>query len=186
MKNFVVAICTVSLLLNACGDKEEALIKKADKMHEAILTVDTHCDTPMNLMRSDYDLGVRNDNGRVDFPRMKEGGLDAEFFAVFLGQGPRTEEDHLRVHNRALTIFDAIHANVEKNSDQAEIAYTADDAYRINAGGKSVAFIGMENGYPVGNDLSRLEEYYKRGARFQIIWQHQILNYRMAESCHRK
>lgn len=166
MKKFIVAIFTLSLLLNACGDKEEALIKKADKIHEAILTVDTHCDTPMRLMRSDFDLGVRNDNGCVDFPRMKEGGLDAEFFAVFLGQGPRSEEDHLLTHNKAIAIFDAIHANVEKNSDQAEIAYTVDDAYRINGEGKTVAFIGIENGYPVGNDLSRLEEYYQRGARY--------------------
>lgn len=145
---------------------EDTLIRKADKIHQTILTVDTHCDTPMRLMRSDFDLGVRNDDGCVDFPRMREGGLDAEFFAVFIGQGPRTEEDHLRVYNRAIEIFDSIHANVDKNSDQAEIAYTADDAYRIKNKGKIAAFIGMENGYPLGNDISRVEEFYKMGARY--------------------
>jgi membrane dipeptidase len=166
MKKLFVALFAILLLIVGCAENEETLIKKANKIHEAVLTVDTHCDTPMRLMRSDFDLGVRNDNGCVDFPRMKEGGLDAEFFAVFLGQGPRTEEDHLRVHNTTLAIFDAIHKNVEKNSDQAEIAYTVDDAYRINNDGKTVAFIGIENGYPIGNDLSRIEEYYKLGARY--------------------
>lgn len=167
MKKYFIALFIISLLFTACGgNTEEALIKRADKIHETILTVDTHCDTPMRLMRSGFDLGVRNDDGCVDFPRMKEGGLDAEFFAVFIGQGPRTEEDHLKVYNRAVEIFDAIHANVEKNSDQAEIALTADDAYRIKSQGKIAAFIGMENGYPVGNDLSKVEEFYNRGARY--------------------
>lgn len=167
MNRIIVALFTVSMVLYSCaGDTEEALIKKADKIHKAILTVDTHCDTPMRLTRSDFDLGVRNDDGCVDFPRMREGGLDAEFFAVFIGQGPRTEEDHLRVYNRALSIFDAIHANVEKNSDQAEIALTVEDAYRLESQGKIAAFIGLENGYPIGNDLSRVEEFYNLGARY--------------------
>lgn len=156
----------MTMLFVSCGTEEERLISRADKIHEAVLTVDTHCDTPMRLTRSGFDLGVRNDNGCVDFPRMKEGGLDAEFFAVFIGQGPRTEEAHNRVHETALSIFDAIHKNVEKNSDQAEIAYTVEDAYRINKEGKIVAFIGIENGYPIGNDLSRIKQYYDRGARY--------------------
>ncbi len=166
MKRLIMLCVAATLLLASCGDQEEKLIKKADKIHETVLTVDTHCDTPMRLMRSDFDLGVRNDDGCVDFPRMKEGGLDAEFFAVFLGQGPRTEEAHLQVHEKALNIFDAIHKNVEKNSDQAEIAYTVDDAYRINKSGLTVAFIGIENGYPIGNDISRIKQYYDLGARY--------------------
>jgi membrane dipeptidase len=167
MNKLNVALFTGLILLGSCaGNTEEALIKRADKIHEAILTVDTHCDTPMRLMRSDFDLGVRNDDGCVDFPRMREGGLDAEFFAVYIGQGPRTEEDHLKVYNRALKIFDAIHTNVEKNSDQAEIALTVEDAYRIKNEGRIAAFIGIENGYPIGNDLSRVEEFYNLGARY--------------------
>jgi len=162
----LVMLVAASLLLVSCGDEEEKLIKKADKIHEAVLTVDTHCDTPMRLMRSGFDLGVRNDDGCVDFPRMKEGGLDAEFFAVFLGQGARNEEAHQKVHERTLNIFDAIHKNVEKNSDQAEIAYTVEDAYRINKSGKTVAFIGIENGYPIGSDISRIKQYYDLGARY--------------------
>ncbi len=154
------------LVVTSCGDEEARIIKKADNIHNKILTVDTHCDTPMRLMRSDFDLGVRNEEGCVDFPRMKEGGLDAEFFAVFLGQGPRNPEAYLEVYDKTLDIFDRIHENVEKNSDIAELAYTVDDAYRIKKTGKRIAFIGIENGYSIGNDLSKVEEFYDLGARY--------------------
>ncbi|MCD4770126.1 MAG: dipeptidase, partial [Bacteroidales bacterium] len=162
----ILFIAGLFITVTSCGNEEARLIAKADRIHNSMLTVDTHCDTPMRLVRSDYDLGVRNDNGCVDFPRMKEGGLDAEFFVVFIGQGPRVPEFNNEAHAAALTIFDAIHKNVEKNSDQAELAYSVDDAYRISKSGKSVAFIGMENGYPIGNDLTRIKQYYDLGARY--------------------
>ena len=89
---------------------------------------------------------------------MVEGGLDAEFFAVFIGQGPRNDSSYNKVHQKALDIFDAIHKNVEKNSSMAEIATTADDAYRLKKAGKIAAFIGVENGYPIGKDISRIKQ----------------------------
>jgi len=168
MKRFH-SIAIIALLLfvcSSCGDEEARIIKRADNIHQAILTVDTHCDTPMRLMRSGFDLGVRNDDGCVDFPRMKEGGLDAEFFAVFIGQGPRTPEAYEKVYDRTIKIFEAIHNNVEKNADIAALAFTDDDAYRIKKSGKRIAFIGIENGYPVGKDLSKVEEFYNLGARY--------------------
>jgi membrane dipeptidase len=154
------------LLLSACGTSEEQLARRADKIHESILTVDTHCDTPMDFSDPGFDIGVRHDEGCVDFPRMKEGGLHSEFFAVFTGQGPRNDSSFAKVHNDALFIFDAIRKNVEKNSSVAEISYTADDAYRIKKSGKIAAFIGIENGYPMGLDLSKIEQYYNLGARY--------------------
>jgi len=165
MKNFLFPVFFL-LLLSGCGTSEEDLVRKADKIHRDILTVDTHCDTPMNLVRSDFDMGVRNDRGCVDFPRMNEGGLDAEFFAVFLGQGPRNDSSYNIVHNEALKIFDAIHRNVTKNAEMAEIAYSPEDAYRLKKEGRIAAFIGVENGYPVGRDLSRISQYYDLGARY--------------------
>lgn len=167
MKYFnLVLLLFIFLITGSCGDKEAAIQKKADKIHAAVLTVDTHCDTPMRLIRSGFDLGKRNDDGCVDFPRMKEGGLNAEFFAVYIGQGPRNDSAHNAVYHRALDVFAAIHENVEKNSDQAELAFTVDDAYRLKQSGKIAAFIGIENGYPIGNDLSRVEEFYNLGARY--------------------
>jgi membrane dipeptidase len=156
----------ILLLSVGCGDSEQKILKKADKIHAAVLTVDTHCDTPMRLSRSGFDLGVRNNDGCVDFPRMFEGGLNAEFFAVYLGQGPRDDETNQRIYERTLGIFEAIHANVKKNSSMAEIALTPDDAYRLKREGKIAAYIGLENGYAIGRDLKKIEEYYNLGMRY--------------------
>ncbi len=149
-----------------CGNTEEQILKKADKIHAAVLTVDTHVDTPMRLSRPGFDLGVKNETGCVDFPRMLEGGLNAEFFAVYLGQGPRDSAGLESAYTRAKTIFKLIHENVEKNSTMAEIALVADDAYRLKKSGKIAAFIGMENGYPIGKDIKKVEEFYNLGARY--------------------
>jgi membrane dipeptidase len=162
----LINVSLILLLFTGCGTPEEQLIKKADKIHASILTLDTHCDTPMNFSDPSFDMGVRHTEGCVDFPRMVEGGLHAEFFAVFTGQGPRDESSFDLVYKKALDIFNAIHKNVEKNSDVAEMAYTADDAYRIKRAGKIAAFIGVENGYPIGKDISRIKELYDQGARY--------------------
>lgn len=154
------------ILTWGCVPREEQLKRKADKIHLSILTVDTHCDTPMDIYSSDLDLGVRHTEGCVDFPRMKEGGLDAEFFAVFTGQGPRDDSTFNKVHEKALEIFSAIHKNVEKNKLLSGIALTPDDAYRLKKEGKIAAFIGVENGYPIGRDISRVKQYYDLGARY--------------------
>jgi membrane dipeptidase len=138
----------------------------AERIHEKTLTVDTHCDTPMDMEKSDFDLGKRHTEGCVDFPRMIEGGLDAEFFAVFTSQGPRTDSVYNKVYDYALNVLETIHKNVEKNSDVAEIAVSPEDAYRLKKAGKISAFIGIENGYPIGRDISRVREFYDRGARY--------------------
>ena len=165
MKKVLTALLAV-ILLQGCNNSEEHLQKRAEKIHDNFLSVDTHCDTPMALEVSDFDLGVRHDEGCVDFPRMKEGRLDAEFFAVFTGQGPRDDSSYAKVHAEALKIFDAIHKNVEKNSSLAGIALTPDDAYRLKKEGKIAAFIGVENGYPLGKDISRVKELFDLGARY--------------------
>ncbi|MDT8400217.1 MAG: dipeptidase [Bacteroidales bacterium] len=159
-------IVFLPFIFSSCGDEEARIAKKTDRMHRTVLTVDTHCDTPMRLMRSDFDLGVRNEDGCVDFPRMEEGGLDAEFLAVFIGQGPRDEEGYKDAYARAVATFEKIYENVEKNSEIAEMAFTVEDAYRIKKSGKRIAFMGVENGYPVGMDLSKVEEFYNLGARY--------------------
>lgn len=165
--NKLLVPAALALLFCSCGNTEQKLVRKADRIHSAILTVDTHCDTPMSFEEDEsFDLGTRHEEGCVDFPRMKEGGLHSEFFAVFIGQGPRNDSAFDEVHNQAVKIFNAIHRNVEKNSAVAEIAYTADDAYRLKKSGKIAVFIGLENGYPIGRNISRVKQYYDLGARY--------------------
>ena len=165
MKKFIF-LPLIILLLPACRDNDKRLLRLAEKIHQKTLTVDTHCDTPMELTESGFDLGERHTDGCVDFPRMAEGGLDAEFFAVFTGQGPRNNSAYNKVFGEAMEVLKAIHENVDKNSAVAEIAYSPDDAYRLKKAGKISAFIGIENGYPIGKDLSRIKQLYDQGARY--------------------
>lgn len=163
-----------STLAIDCGSslqmRQDKLMKKAALIHDKVLTVDTHVDTPLRLMRSDFNLGERHDPGRrggkVDLPRMKDGGLDAIFFAVFVGQGERNAEGNERASASALKVFDLIHENLKRHSELAELAVTPEDAYRSEKAGKRAIFIGIENGYPVGNDLASIRKYYDLGARY--------------------
>ncbi|MCU0646079.1 MAG: dipeptidase, partial [bacterium] len=173
----VLLILTSLAIFLFCGTslqmKQEKMKQKAAMIHDKVLTVDTHVDTPMRLTRSDFNPGERHDSrkggGKVDFPRMKDGGLDAIFFAVFIGQGERTPEGNARAKERAMGIYDAIHETLKKNADQAELALTPADAYRIEKLGKRAIFIGMENGYPVGTDVTLIQKYYDLGARYITI-----------------
>lgn len=136
------------------------------RVHEKALTVDTHCDTPMNMQRQGFDIGKKQSTGQVDLVRMKEGGLDAMFFAAFVGQKPRTEQNYLEAWNLATEMIDSIHVQVERYNHLAEIAVTADDADRISRKGKRAIYIGLENGFALAKDLSRVKTFYNKGVRY--------------------
>jgi membrane dipeptidase len=157
--------------LNAKGASDEELLKKAKKIHSQIVTIDTHTDTPLLLMRDGFDLSGKNPSsrGKVDLKKMKQGGLDAAFFAVFIGQGDRTPERYNEVHNRALSIFDSISQAVSRNSELAEIALVSNDAKRLKKLNKRAIYIGVENGYPIGTDINRIDQYYNLGARYLTL-----------------
>ncbi|KAA9354975.1 dipeptidase [Larkinella humicola] len=163
-------ILSLFLLLAVFFLPSDRLTRKAHKIHQRILTLDTHADAPINMVKDGFDVGERHDRVRdksqIDFPRMKEGGMDAMFFAVYLAQGPRTPEGHAEAKARALAIFKSIDAALKKHPDLAELATTPADAYRIKKAGKRAVFIGMENGYPVGEDLAMLKTYYDLGCRY--------------------
>ena len=152
------------------GNKPGELEKKAAAIHKAVITIDSHTDTPMQMMQKGFDISVRHDArkeySKIDFPRMKEGGLDGVFFAVFISQGPRTAEANEKVRQKAITLFDSIHAVVTRNHALAELAVSPADLVRLTKEGKRAAFIGIENGYAIGRDISLISTYYLRGARY--------------------
>lgn len=165
----LISFLLLIFVISSCGNKEAQLIKRADKIHSSILTIDSHCDTPLELVESGLDLGILNSTGCVDFPRMKAGGLDAEYFAVFIGQGVRNDSAFNSVYKKTLEIINSIKTNVEKNVSLAEIALTPEDALRIKKSGKLSVFLGVENGYAIGKDLSKIKEYYDLGARYLTL-----------------
>ncbi len=149
---------------------DDKLKKQAAKIHNRILTLDSHCDTPLSIMYDKIDMGIRNNvdktGSKIDFLRMKEGGLDASFFAVFLSQGKRDAESNIKAKENAFAIFSAIFDQLKKYPNLAEIALNPKDAYRIQKSGKRAIYIGIENGYALGSDLFNVEEYYTLGARY--------------------
>ena len=171
---FIGLIClAMGLLFLSCKSEksEEDLLVRAKEIHDKVLTIDTHADTPSRLLREGWSIGERHDpeersSGCIDLPRMKEGGLDGEFFAVYVGQGDRTPEEYVRAKERADLLLDAIHQMEKDFPELVEIATSPDDAYRLEKLGKRAAFIGMENGYPIGKDLSLVEYFHSRGIRY--------------------
>ena len=146
----------------------KGLDKKEKRIHEKALTVDTHCDTPMAMLNDNFDIGIRNSppQSRVDFPRMKDGGLDAIFFAAFTGQRQRTKENTENAYKRANLMIDAVYDACNKYNEMAEVATASVDASRIEKSGKRAIYIGMENGFPIGTDIKRVSEFYDRGVRY--------------------
>ncbi len=166
-------LLAVVVVLTGCTDAETLLEKKAARIHAAAYTVDSHTDTPLRLNRMEYDFGVRNDpnetRSKIDLPRMKEGGMDGIWFAVFVGQGERTPEGNEKAKERALEVTEAIYEMVDLYSDDLEVATKADDLARIAKAGKHAIYIGMENGYPLGTDPALLDTYYEKGIRYVTL-----------------
>ena len=148
---------------------EAALLERAREIHERVVTLDSHVDIPLDYATFNVDPGRRGDQ-QVDLPKMREGGLDAAFFIVYVAQTERTPDNYTRARADAMTKFEAIHRMAEElYPDEIEIAYRADDVERIASSGKLVAAIGIENGYAIGTDLSRLAAYHELGARYVTL-----------------
>jgi membrane dipeptidase len=145
-------------------------VPKAIKtLHDSFLTLDTHLDTPEHFSRQGWSMidrhVVTEDGTQVDLPRMKAGGLDGGFFVIYTGQGDLTAEGYRFARDFALNRATEIREMVAAHPDQFELAYTAEDAARINKAGKIFVFQSIENSWPIGEDLTLLTTFYKTGVR---------------------
>lgn len=164
-------------LLSSCSSEKKKLtdselLDRAKELHADMVTIDTHNDTPMEFMRAGFDFsGEKNTarGSRVDLLKMEKGGLDAAFFAAFISQGECTPEKYVKVNAKTLDILNAVHAQVAKYPNRAEVATTPDDIYRLKKEGKRAIYIGVENGYPIGTDITLLKKYYDLGARYVTL-----------------
>lgn len=170
MRNmFINGFLIFVLLMTGCNPSSN-FDQRAERIHQQVLTLDSHTDTPIDMVRWNADIGQNLADsawgGKVDLPRMQKGGLDAIFFAAWIGQGPRTPEGYRQAREKVNRTIHAIHDAIVKNSDRAELALTAADAGQIAKTGKHAVYIGIENGYAIGLDLSEIERYYNLGARY--------------------
>jgi membrane dipeptidase len=162
--------------LTACSPKAPAPAKSvpepesAAQLHERLLVLDSHLDTPANLSKPGFDIMADNPSVlgsvQVDLPKMTRGGLDGGFWVIFMPQGPVDEASFEAARTAALTRSDEILTMVSDHPESFELAYTSEDAARIAATGKRIVYQSIENSYPIGTDLSLVKTFYDRGVRF--------------------
>jgi len=143
--------------------------ESAAEIHESILVLDSHLDTPALLVRPDFDIMARHDpikdGSQVDYPRMQEGGLDGGFWVIFSRQGPVTPEGFQASRDTAILRAVAIQKMTAEHSDVFELATTPEDGPRIHAAGKRLVYLSIENAYPLGEDITLLKTFYDLGVR---------------------
>ncbi len=154
----------------ACKEKQEKLAEsveeKAARIHKEVITIDTHVDINVANFTDTINYTQKLDN-QVNLPKLKSGDLDVPWLIVYTGQGELTEEGYAKAKENAMAKFNAIHRLCEEIApEEIDLAYTSKDVQRIAGSGKKVAMIGVENAYPIGEDISEFENYYNLGARY--------------------
>lgn len=168
MKKVIFLSC---LFLSICSlhevraqqEDDERLMEIADSLHKIIFSIDTHNDTAIAINNPDEDQGVKT--GQVTFPLMKQGGLDASLFAIYLDQEPRTDQSRQAAKEKAIREIEKFKQYVNEHSSEAAIAYNSDDFLRLKKEGKSIVMFAIENGFAIGTDIDNLKLFYDMGVR---------------------
>ena len=143
----------------------QSVSEKAKKLQSSSIVVDTHDDTTQRLLDPKFDLAARQTDGNVDIPRMREGGLTAIFFSIWIPgkiMGPEAVQ-------KALKQIDAVRETVRKHPNELVLATTADDVRAAKQQNKIAALMGVEGGHMIGNDLSVLRTFAALGVRYMTL-----------------
>ena len=154
------------LLFTALGftaqqDDDAALLKRAEKLHDKIISIDTHTDTALALTAENVNL----DKVQADFAKLRAGRVDCCFYPIFVDQGPLTDASRDSAFEWTVEKMKAIRAYIEARPREARIALTADDIVKNKKRHRLSLVMGIENGYPVGKDLKKLQTFYDLGTR---------------------
>lgn len=148
---------------------EKQIIAKAKEIHKNVMTLDTHCDINVKNFTDSINYTQRL-SSQVNLPKMIEGGLDVPWFIVYTGQDTLTTDGYAAAYKNAISKFDAIHKLCEDIApDKIQLATNSQEARSIWKSGKKVAMIGIENGYPIGEDIGNIEKFYKLGGRYMSL-----------------
>lgn len=168
MKNYFLLF--IILTVCSCGETQQkaemSLEERAQMIHKKVITIDTHDDINVKNFTDSINYTQKLDT-QVNLPNMEEGGLDVSWLIVYTGQDSLNDAGYAKAKANAISKFDAIHKLCEDIApEKIELALTSADVRRIDAAGKKVAMIGVENAYPIGTDMSNFEKYYDLGARY--------------------
>jgi membrane dipeptidase len=164
------AICVfgglaVASSLPGDGISEKAISEKAKRLHFSSIVVDTHDDTTQLLLDPKFDLGVRQNSGSIDIPRMREGGLGAIFFSVWI---PSKVTGPIAVQ-KALDQIDAVREQVRKHPKDLLLATTGEQVRQAHKDGRIAALMGVEGGHMIASDLRVLRAFAALGVRYMTL-----------------
>jgi membrane dipeptidase len=144
------------------------LRERAMKLHREAIVIDTHNDITSPMTDEGFDLGARDTSGKLqtDIPRMKEGGLDAEFFAIYVAAKYAKEGGAAR---RAMDMIDGVYEQARRHPESLEMAFTSDDIRRIHKAGRVAALMGIEGGHAIEDSLPALRQFYRLGVRYMTL-----------------
>ncbi len=142
----------------------------ASALHARLFTIDTHCDTPTaRLMQAGWDFSARHDVGvdgsQCDLPRLRDGGVDAMVFAVYVGQAARSPAGLAMAHDMAVRCFERTRAVLAERNSECELALCADDALRLKAEDRRAIYLSVENAYSLGRDPGNVAKFHRLGVR---------------------
>ncbi len=154
-------------------------------LHERLFTLDTHSDTPTaGLARKGWDFAARHDyaldHSQIDLPRLREGGMDAMVFAVYVGQAARSPEGLAAAHDMAVRCFERTRAVLAEKKSECELALCADDALRLKAEDRRAIYLSVENAYSLGRDPGNVAKFHGLGVRMMGLTH--MLNNDVADS----
>jgi len=159
-----VAVVALAGMLSGPATAADAR-SESPEFHDQLFTVDTHVDI-LRIEDAEDKNYLNLPEVQVDLVRMEEGGLDAAFFILFSMQGELTPEGHDAAREEALARYATIRRMLDRHPDRIELARSVVEAQRINESGKLVAFLGMENGYPLAGDPANLQQFFNLGVRY--------------------
>jgi membrane dipeptidase len=169
---FAIAVTLLALAAVAIAPAQQStssdagISARARQLHTRAIVIDTHADTPQRMLfEKAFDLGTRHADGHIDIPRMREGGLDAVFFSIWVPSqvtGPPAVK-------RALDLIDTVHEAVRIHPNDLLLATTAAEIRRANAQHKIAALMGMEGGHMIDDDLRLLRMYAALGVRYLTL-----------------
>ncbi|MCC8133619.1 MAG: gamma-glutamyl-gamma-aminobutyrate hydrolase family protein [Tannerellaceae bacterium] len=138
--------------------------QKAKEIHQRILTIDSHTDTPM-IFPGEFNIG-RKEGGKVNLPFMEEGQIDACFMVAYIPQGARDDESLRQATAMAMERLSQVKKQEELNPARMKIAYTPQDLYSLKKEGEKAIFLGIENGYAIGKELQNLSLFQQTGVSY--------------------
>ena len=156
---------------SAGGKSGGDLEQHAAALHRDAIVVDTHNDITSAILDEGFDLGAPNGKTHTDLPRMKAGGITAEFFAIYVDRQYAESPTSLTGGSarRALDMIDIVYRQIERHPQDLMLATRAEDIRKAKAEGKIAALMGIEGGHAIENSLFALREFYRLGVRYMTL-----------------